>query len=104
MNIFKRTTTADKIVDKMDKLTAKRQRLIDEKNVRNSAIENKMKSLEYKSWSNQVSTDSKCNVIDRQLDKLKRDLKSEKEYINSVVPSEDKPRNITSNREASLKK
>lgn len=104
MNIFKRTTTADKIVDKMDRLTAKRQRLIDEKNVKNSAIENKMKSLEYKSWSNQVSTDSKCNVIDRQLDKLKRDLKSEKEYVNSVVPSEDKPRNITSNREAFLKK
>ena len=103
MKLFKKKNRADFIVERMDKLTAKRQKVVDQKNVRNSAIENKINALEYKSWSNQVKTDSVCNQLDRELDKLRRDLQSEKDYVNSVVHSEDKPRNITGKREVNKK-
>lgn len=93
--MFTNRTQADRIVSNIDKLTAERQQVIDKKNVKNSAIENKIKSLEYMGWNNQLRADSKVNEIDRKLDKLKRDLQSEKEYVNSVLPSDDKPRNIT---------
>lgn len=103
LRLFKKVNKADQIVNEIDKLTAKKTKLIDEKNVKNSAIENKINALEYKSWSNQVKIDNQCNQIDRTLDKLRRDLQSEKDYVNSVVPSEDKPRNITGKREVNKK-
>ena len=90
-------SAADKWVDKIDKLTQARQRLIDNKNIANSSIQNKMKALEYKVWQNQVIVDSKVNEIDRKIDKAKRDLLSEKEYVQSIIPTDQKPLNITAN-------
>ena len=90
-------SAADKLVDKIDKLTQARQRLIDNKNIANSSIQNKMKALEYKVWQNQVIVDSKVNEIDRKIDKAKRDLLSEKEYVQSIIPTDQKPLNITAN-------
>lgn len=93
-------SAADKLVDKIDKLTQARQRLIDNKNIANSSIQNKMKALEYKVWQNQVIVDSKVNEIDRKIDKAKRDLLSEKEYVQSIIPTDQKPLNITANNKA----
>ena len=90
-------SAADKLVDKIDKLTQARQRLIDNKNIANSSMQNKMKALEYKVWQNQVIVDSKVNEIDRKIDKAKRDLLSEKEYVQSIIPTDQKPLNITAN-------
>ena len=90
-------SAADKLVDKIDKLTQARQRLIDNKNIANSSIQNKMKALEYKVWQNQAIVDSKVNEIDRKIDKAKRDLLSEKEYVQSIIPTDQKPLNITAN-------
>ena len=56
-----------------------------------------MKALEYKVWQNQVIVDSKVNEIDRKIDKAKRDLLSEKEYVQSIIPTDQKPLNITAN-------
>ena len=95
LNIFNQNSKADEIVNKIDRLNAKRTKTIDKKNVKNSAIENKIHALEYKAWSNQVKADNSINQIDRELAKMRRDLQSEKDYINSVIPSEDKPRNVT---------
>ena len=90
-------SAADKLVDKIDKLTQARQRLIDNKNIANSSIQNKMKALEYKVWQNQVIVDSKVNEIDRKIDKAKRELLSAKEYVQSIIPTDQKPLNITAN-------
>lgn len=93
-------SAADKLVDKIDKLTQARQRLIDNKNIANSSIQNKMKALEYKVWQNQVIVDSKVNEIDRKIDKAKRDLLSEKEYVQSIIPTDQKPLNITASNKS----
>lgn len=93
-------SAADKLVDKIDKLTQAKQRLIDNKNIANSSIQNKMKALEYKVWQNQITVDSKVNEIDRKIDKAKRDLLSEKEYVQSIIPTDQKPLNITANNKA----
>lgn len=103
MNIFTRKNEADRIVSEIDKLVTQRQKIIDNKNVKNSEITNKIKALEYKAWQNQVEADSKINALDRQVEKLKRDLNSVKEYVNDVIPSDQKPMNITG-KEGKLQK
>ena len=92
-------SAADKLVDKIDKLTQARQRLIDNKNIANSSIQNKMKALEYKVWQNQVIVDSKVNEIDRKIDKAKRDLLSEKEYVHGSSHHCAVETNLTRNHE-----
>lgn len=103
MKFFTRKNEADRIVSKIDKLVTQRQKIIDNKNVKNSEITNQTKALEYKAWQNQVQADSKVNALDRQVEKLKRDLKSVKEYVNDVVPSDQKPMNITGKEGKSTK-
>lgn len=93
-NLFTTKTKADKIVDEIDSLTAKKQKVQNDKNVKNNSIQNKMKALEYQANQNQVKADNIINEIDRKLDKLKRDLQSEKDYVNSIKPTDELDRHI----------
>lgn len=92
--LFTTKTKADKIVDEIDSLTAKKQKVQNDKNVKNNSIQNKMKALEYQANQNQVKADNIINEIDRKLDKLKRDLQSEKDYVNSIKPTDELDRHI----------
>lgn len=87
--LFLRKTSADKIVDDIDSLTAKREKVLQDKNVKNNSLQNKIKALEYKAGQNQVKADNLVNEIDRKLDKFRRDLQSEKDYINSIKPTDE---------------
>lgn len=93
-NLFTTKTKADKIVDEIDSLTAKKQKVQNDKNVKNNSIQNKMKALEYQANQNQVKADNIINEIDRKLDKLKRDLQSEKDYVNSIKPTDELDKHI----------
>ncbi len=93
-NLFTTKTKADKIVDEIDSLTAKKQKVQNDKNVKNNSIQNKMKALEYRANQNQVKADNVINEIDRKLDKLKRDLQSEKDYVNSIKPTDELDRHM----------
>ncbi len=93
-DLFTTKTKADKIVDEIDSLTAKKQKIQNDKNVKNNSIQNKMKALEYQANQNQVKADNIINEIDRKLDKLKRDLQSEKDYVNSIKPTDELDRHM----------
>ena len=96
MRLFK--SVADKLVYKIDRYTKNRKKVIDNKNVTNSKLANRIKALEYKTWQNQVTADSKVYELDRLISKANRDLQSAKDYVNSVQPTDQKPMNITGKR------
>lgn len=73
------------LVDKRDRLTFKRQKIEDQKNLTNSKIENKIRDLENKAWRNQIVTSNKIDDINRKLEKTERDILSEKDYVNSIT-------------------
>lgn len=75
----------NKLVDKRDRLTFKRQKIEDQKNLTNSKIENKIRDLENKAWRNQIITTNKIDDINRKLEKTERDILSEKDYVNSIT-------------------
>lgn len=83
MKLFK--SRVNKLVDKRDSLTFKRQKIEDKKNLTNSKIENKIRDLENKSWRNQIITTNKIDDINRKLEKTERDILSEKDYVNSIT-------------------
>lgn len=91
LNLFK--SKVNKLVDKRDELIFKRQKIEDQKNLTNSRIENKMRDLENKAWRNQIIATNKIDDINRKLEKVERDIISEKDYVNSI--STFKPEEIS---------
>lgn len=74
----------NKLIDERDALTFKRQKISDKKNLVNSQIENKIRKLENESWRNQITATNQIEEINRQLERVERNLNSEKEYVNGI--------------------
>lgn len=89
-----------RLIDKRDAVTIKRQKVHDKKNRANSRIEVKIADLEKKAWRNQIMATTTMENLNRQLEKIERDLNSEKEYLNSVPTY--KPEDIKASVRASF--
>lgn len=74
----------NKLIDERDALAIKRQKISDTKNLKNSRIEDKIKKLENEAWKNQIAAVNQIEEVNRQLERVERNIISEKEYVNSV--------------------
>ena len=88
MKIFK--SKIDKLASNKRSLLIKQQNIKDRMHERNSAIETKLKKLENKAQFLKEVADKQCIEIDRQLQKINRDIESEQIYVNSVADAEKK--------------
>lgn len=86
MKIFK--SKIDKLASNKRSLLIKQQNIKDRMHERNSAIETKLKKLENKAQFLKEVADKQCIEIDRQLQKINRDIESEQIYVNSVADAE----------------
>lgn len=80
------------LIDERDRLAVERQSISDRKNLKNSKIENKIRGLENLAWKNQIEASNAIEEINRKLERIERDIISEKEYVNGV--STYKPEDI----------
>ena len=113
--MFKPRNEVSKLIEERDKLSFERQHIHDAKNLANSKIEHKIKALENQAWRNQIKASNAIEEINRKLERVERNLISEKEYVNSVStygPEEIRagvknsfiseiPNNIANNRDES---
>ena len=88
MKIFK--SKIDKLASNKRSLLIKQQNIKDRMHEKNSAIETKLKKLENKAQFLKEVADKQCIEIDRQLQKINRDIESEQIYVNSVADAEKK--------------
>lgn len=115
LKMFKPKNEVNKLVEERDRLAFERQSIHDAKNLANSKIEHKIRALENEAWRNQIKAANAIEEINRKLERVERNLISEKEYVNSVStyrPEEikegvknsfttDIPTNILNNRDES---
>lgn len=92
VNIFKQRNEVNKLIEERDRLAFQRQSIDDAKNLANSKIEHKIRALENKAWKNQIKASNAIEEINRKLERIERNIISEKEYVNSV--STYKPEDI----------
>lgn len=78
----------DKLSSKKRKLAMKKEQLTNTMNERNSARETKIKVLENKCFQDREEVNKKIIEIDRQIDKLIREIDSEQIYVNEVANME----------------
>lgn len=83
-NIFKQRNEVNKLIEERDRLAFQRQSISDAKNLANSKIEHKIRALENQAWKNQIKAANAIEEINRKLERVERNLISEKEYVNSV--------------------
>lgn len=82
--LFKPRNEVNKLIEERDRLSFERQAIFDAKNLANSKIEHKIKALENQAWKNQIKASNAIEEINRKLERVERNLISEKEYVNSV--------------------
>ena len=78
-DMFKPRNEISKLIEERDKLSFKRQAIHDAKNLANSKIEHKIKALENQAWRNQIKASNAMEEINRKLERVERNLISEKE-------------------------
>lgn len=86
MKFFK--SKIDKLARKKRMCALKKEQIQHEMFERNSARETKIKKLENKCFNDKVIADRKVIELDRQIDKIIRDISSEQIYVNAVAESE----------------
>ena len=91
MKLFK--SKIDKLASEKRHLKIKKQSIQDKMHEKNSAIETKLAKLENKAQNNKEIADKQCIEIDRQLQKINRDIESEQIYVNSVADAEKEKEN-----------
>lgn len=80
----------DRLVQEKQELEIKKQRIKDKTKNKNSVLETKIDKLTAKSWDNKQIETKLVKEIDRKLDKIARDINSEKIYANEVADEETK--------------
>ena len=78
----------DELVNLRESLKIKRQKVMDSMHEKNSAIETQIKKLENKTYHYKVEADAEVADIDRQIVKLTKLIKLEKEYVCSFGEDE----------------
>lgn len=80
----------DRLVQEKQELEIKKQRIKDNTKNKNSVLETKIDKLTAKTWDNKQVENKLIKEIDRKLDKIARDIDSEKIYANQVADEETK--------------
>lgn len=80
----------DRLVQEKQGLEIKKQRIKDKTKTKNSVLETKIDKLTAKTWDNKQVENKLVKEIDRKLDKIARDINSEKIYANQVADEETK--------------
>lgn len=86
--MFKKESEIDKLARKKKELMLKREKLQRDMRERNSKRETKISILENASQTDYENTNKKVIELNRQLDKIIRDMDSEKIYVNEVAQAE----------------
>ena len=86
--MFRRENNIDAKVKRKRELVIKRDKLQRDMRERNSKRENKITILENASLNDYENTNKKVVKINRQLEKLLRDIESEQIYVNEVATAE----------------
>ena len=80
----------DRLVQEKQGLEIKKQRIKHKTKTKNSVLETKIDKLTAKTWDNKQVENKLVKEIDRKLDKIARDIDSEKIYANQVADEETK--------------
>lgn len=80
----------DRLVQEKQGLEIKKQRIKDKTKTKNSVLETKIDKLTAKTWDNKQVENKLVKEIERKLDKIARDIDSEKIYANQVADEETK--------------
>lgn len=88
--LFKKESKIDILARKKKELMLKREKLQRDMRERNSKRETKISILENASQTDYEETQKKVIKITRELDKVIRDMDSEKIYVNEVAQAETK--------------
>lgn len=86
MKLFK--SRIDKLARRKRVCALKKEQIQNKMFERNSARETKIKKLENKCFSDREIAERKAIELDRQIDKIIRDINSEQIYVNEVAESE----------------
>lgn len=86
--LFKKESEIDKLARKKKELMLKREKLQRDMRERNSKRETKISILENASQTDYEETQKKVIKLTRELDKIMRDMDSEKIYVNEVAQAE----------------
>lgn len=84
----------DELVNQKEKLLFKKQKNEDKTNEVNSKLGTKINKLENKAYRNRVQKEDKNALIDRELKRIRKLIELEREYVNSLVVQENKPKTI----------
>lgn len=88
--LFKKESEIDRLARKKKELMLKREKLQRDMRERNSKRETKISILENASQTDYENTQKKVVKLTRKLDKIIRDMDSEKIYVNEVATAETK--------------
>lgn len=88
--LFKKESKIDELARKKKELMLKREKLQRDMRERNSKRETKISILENASQTDYEETQKKVVKLNRELDKIIRDIDSEKIYVNEVAQAETK--------------
>ena len=88
--LFKKESEIDRLARKKKELMLKREKLQRDMRERNSKRETKISILENASQTDYENTQKKVVKLTRELDKVIRDMDSEKIYVNEVAQAETK--------------
>lgn len=88
--LFKKESNIDRLARKKKELMLKREKLQRDMRERNSKRETKISILENASQTDYEETQKKVINLNRRLDKIIRDIDSEKIYVNEVAQAETK--------------
>lgn len=88
--LFKKESNIDRLARKKKELMLKREKLQRDMRERNSKRETKISILENASQTDYEETQKKVINLNRRLDKIIRDMDSEKIYVNEVAQAETK--------------
>lgn len=88
--IFKKESNIDKLARKKKELMLKKEKIQRDMRERNSKRETKISILENASQTDYENVQKRVVQLTRELDKVIRDMESEKIYVNEVADAEKK--------------
>lgn len=88
MSIFKTTSKIDRLADQKKNLVIEREKLVRDMRARNSKRDAQLKVITNAGQTDYEETMKKVSELDRKLNKILRDIESEKIYVNEVADAE----------------
>lgn len=88
MSLFRTTSKIDKLADQKKNLVIEKEKLVRDMRARNSKRDTQLKIITNEGQNDYDETMKKVSELDRKLNKILRDIESEKMYVNEVADAE----------------